>query len=670
MISKFLGILDRPHTDPAAKNFPFLGSPWPVTFLLVTYLIFVLNYGKKFMEHRQPYNVKNVIIIYNFFQVIYNGILFGSLFYYIFIDRLYSLDCMDTLPMDDPKKNIERMILYVYFINKIIDLLDTVFFLLRKSYKQITFLHIFHHSYMVCSIYWIVRLYGFGGQFLTVALANTFVHTVMYFYYMISAIYIGLKQSLWWKNCFLVLLENTQIIGMFSKVLAVFDRPHADPAAKNFPLLGSPWPVTFLILGYLLIVLKFGKKFMEHRQPFEIKKIMIFYNFFQVIYNGITFGSLFYYVVIKPAYPFDCFHTLPLDDPKKNIERMLTFLYFINKIIDLLDTVFFVLRKSYKQITFLHVYHHSAMVCAIYWTVRFYGFGGQFAIVGLANTFVHTVMYFYYMISAIYTGLKQSLWWKKYITKIQIIQFVIGMSHSIYILIFNPEFFDRPHADPAAKDFPLLGSPWPVTLILLTYLFFVLKCGKKFMEHRQPYDIRKVMIVYNLFQVICNATLFGVMFYYYFINPVYPLDCLNTLPFDDPNKNIERMMSYAYFVNKITDLLDTIFIVLRKSYKQITFLHVFHHTLMVFAIYWVVRFNGFGGQFYTMALANTFVHTVMYFYYMISAIYTGLKGSLWWKNLARAAFHLSSFQTKVKRANAFASHEPQHNSDNSPSRRP
>ncbi|XP_034478805.1 elongation of very long chain fatty acids protein F-like isoform X4 [Drosophila innubila] len=226
---------------------------------------------------------------------------------------------------------------------------------------------------------------------------------------------------------------------MFSKLLAVFDRPPADPVAKNFPLLGSPWPVTLLILGYLLFVLNYGKKFMQHRQPYDIKKIIILYNLFQVIYNAIMFGFMFYYFFIDRVYPLDCLATLPMDDPKKNIERVISYIYFINKIIDLLDTIFFVLRKSYKQITFLHVYHHAFMVFAIYWVVRFNGFGGQFFTMALANTFVHIVMYFYYMISAIYTGIKRSLWWKKYITKIQIIQFVSVSLHSVYILVFNPK---------------------------------------------------------------------------------------------------------------------------------------------------------------------------------------------------------------------------------------
>jgi elongation of very long chain fatty acids protein 7 len=40
-------------------------------------------------------------------------------------------------------------------------------------------------------------------------------------------------------------------------------------------------------------------------------------------------------------------------------------LYYMAKIIELLDTVFFVLRKKNSQVSFLHLYHHSLMpICA------------------------------------------------------------------------------------------------------------------------------------------------------------------------------------------------------------------------------------------------------------------------------------------------------------------
>lgn len=40
--------------------------------------------------------------------------------------------------------------------------------------------------------------------------------------------------------------------------------------------------------------------------------------------------------------------------------------YFISKVVELLDTVFFVLRKKQAQVTFLHVYHHS-VTCLFSW---------------------------------------------------------------------------------------------------------------------------------------------------------------------------------------------------------------------------------------------------------------------------------------------------------------
>ncbi|KAH8407672.1 hypothetical protein KR222_010228, partial [Zaprionus bogoriensis] len=211
----------------------------------------------------------------------------------------------------------------------------------------------------------------------------------------------------------------------------------ADPVCAKLPLLGSAWPMSILLLLYLLFVLKFGKVFMEHRQPYNLKKTLIVYNIGQVVYNSIMFGFIVYHLFIDKMYDLSCMETLPLDHPDKNIERYISYAYFINKILDLLDTIFFVLRKSYKQVTFLHVYHHILMVYFFYWVVNLYGFGAQFSVLAFLNTFVHSVMYFYYLISALKPGLSGSLWWKKYITLIQIIQFLIILLQAVYMLVFN-----------------------------------------------------------------------------------------------------------------------------------------------------------------------------------------------------------------------------------------
>ena len=50
-----------------------------------------------------------------------------------------------------------------YFFSKYIELLDTVFFMLRKKFNQISFLHVYHHSTMLIN-WWLQIKYVPGGQ--------------------------------------------------------------------------------------------------------------------------------------------------------------------------------------------------------------------------------------------------------------------------------------------------------------------------------------------------------------------------------------------------------------------------------------------------------------------------------------------------------------------------
>lgn len=96
---------------------------------------------------------------------------------------------------------------------------------------------------------------------------------------------------------------------------------------------------------------------------------------------------------------------------------------------DLLDTVFFVLTKKQSHITFLHVHHHAVMVVLI-WVFGKYLPGIEMAVVGVCNTVVHMCMYFYYLIAALGPAYKKYLWWKKYLTLLQIAQFLIIIAYT------------------------------------------------------------------------------------------------------------------------------------------------------------------------------------------------------------------------------------------------
>ncbi|KAF8308865.1 elongase of fatty acids ELO [Clavulina sp. PMI_390] len=100
----------------------------------------------------------------------------------------------------------------------------------------------------------------------------------------------------------------------------------------------------------------------------------------------------------------------------------LEFYYMINyyiKYVELIDTVFLAAKK--KPLAFLHVFHHSATALLCYTQLN--GKTAVSWIVISLNLLVHVVMYYYYYATA--GGAK--IWWKKYLTSMQITQFVIDL---------------------------------------------------------------------------------------------------------------------------------------------------------------------------------------------------------------------------------------------------
>lgn len=67
-----------------------------------------------------------------------------------------------------------------------------------------------------------------------------------------------------------------------------------------------------------------------------------------------------------------------------------------------------------------------------------------------------------------------------------------------------------------------MDSPWPVVIILVAYLYFVLKAGPKFMKYRSPLKIDSIVMVYNVVQVVVSAYLVKEVIQYFIRHDVLP----------------------------------------------------------------------------------------------------------------------------------------------------
>ncbi|KAI1293577.1 putative protein for very long chain fatty acid elongation [Halotydeus destructor] len=207
---------------------------------------------------------------------------------------------------------------------------------------------------------------------------------------------------------------------------------NGDDRVADWPLMKSPFPTIAIVIAYVLFVKSWGPFLMSKRPAFELRRLIMFYNLFLVLLSSYTFWQVgwngwFTY------YRWRCQLVDRSDRPEAMAMAHLTWLFFVSKLVELLDTVFFVLRKKYNQVTPLHMIHHTGMPLIMWWATKFVP-GGHGSIIGLVNSLVHVIMYSYYFLAAFGPHMEPYLWWKKYITKLQIAQFLFFLVHSTQLL--------------------------------------------------------------------------------------------------------------------------------------------------------------------------------------------------------------------------------------------
>ncbi|XP_054654273.1 elongation of very long chain fatty acids protein 5 [Dunckerocampus dactyliophorus] len=243
-----------------------------------------------------------------------------------------------------------------------------------------------------------------------------------------------------------------------------------DQRVRGWLLLDNYSPTFALTLLYLVVVWT-GPKYMKHRQPYSCRGALVLYN------AGLTLLSfcMFYQLVTavwQGSYDFYCQNTHSAQESDNKVMNVLWWYYF-SKFIEFMDTIFFILRKNNHQITFLHVYHHTSML-NIWWFVMNWLPCGHSYFGPCLNSFVHVVMYSYYGLSAI-PAMRPYLWWKKYITQLQMIQFVLTVLQTMCAVIWP-------------CGLPLGWLYFEITYMLTLVMFFSNFYFQTYKKHKRDED--------------------------------------------------------------------------------------------------------------------------------------------------------------------------------------
>lgn len=266
---------------------------------------------------------------------------------------------------------------------------------------------------------------------------------------------------------FLAAIEDAKVNGPYKDVRPGFYEPFMSYAE----IIG--FNTAYLIITYLLY------QYMQRRDAIPdkfLKPVIAAYNLICVFLAGYVVVGVIKYKLKHPG-SFACNETDMTEDGY--FLRHIVWVFYAQKFWEFLDTWFFILRKSFRQVTVLHVYHHASISIVIGVLLHFDWISDLYLPIFL-NAFVHVLMYFHYFLAII--GIKG--WWSKYLTMLQLLQFCLITGQNAYAYYVGPSC-----GGTTLSKMLLMG--YMMTMLFLFSDFFFKRYSKKPTSDQKKVDSKK-----------------------------------------------------------------------------------------------------------------------------------------------------------------------------------
>ncbi|KAL5787465.1 hypothetical protein ACOSP7_004414 [Xanthoceras sorbifolium] len=170
------------------------------------------------------------------------------------------------------------------------------------------------------------------------------------------------------------------------------------------------------------------------------------------------------------------------------------------------------------------------------------------------------------------------------------------------------------------------SSPLFLTFTVISYLSLTF-----FLSHNPIFSIRPSLLrritAFHNFILIVISLIMAVGSILSMISHAPDFHYLICFPTNTPPKGPLFFWVYMFYLSKIYEYADTLLIILSKSIKRLSFLHVYHHATVVIMCY--VGLHTAQSSFPVVLVTNCLVHVFMYFYYFLCSV--GLRPK--WKRL-------------------------------------
>jgi len=220
------------------------------------------------------------------------------------------------------------------------------------------------------------------------------------------------------------MLAASYLLVLSANRTSFYEHIHDEKGAYSTAWFSLPCIMTALYLAGVWGL----TKYFENRKPMQgLKDYMFTYNLYQVIIN--VWCVVAFVLEVRRAGMHAVGNKVDLG-PNSFRLGFVTWVHYNNKYVELLDTLWMVLRKKTQQVSFLHVYHHVLLIWAWFCVVKFCN-GGDAYFGGLLNSIIHVLMYSYYTMAL----LGWSCPWKRFLTQAQLVQFCICLGHATWAAV-------------------------------------------------------------------------------------------------------------------------------------------------------------------------------------------------------------------------------------------
>lgn len=237
----------------------------------------------------------------------------------------------------------------------------------------------------------------------------------------------------------------------------------------DLPFVRSPTPVVVAVATYIVVVwlwssyIKWAGLKPRH-DPVWLQALVVVHNCFLCCLS-LYMGCGILIEARRHRYSFWGNHG---NDEQVKM-GFYVYIFYVSKVYEFMDTIVMLLRRNLRQITFLHLYHHAS-ISIVWWIISYARPTGDAYFSAMLNSWIHVFMYLYYLLAATIAKDEKRrhkyLFWGKYLTMFQMIQFVSFIGQAVHGLIY-PETYP--------KNMPRMLFFYSLSLLLFFSNFFISK---------------------------------------------------------------------------------------------------------------------------------------------------------------------------------------------------